>query len=1142
MRDTIHLRDANFMGQWKPLSQRWRELTIPKKLSLAFSAMLALIVLVAVTGYVALTIVRRQTEAAIVTSMEIQRLVLEMEAGLQHARLLEKEFFLRWPLVGFAAARQTYAEAHREQVNRVVLTSVRLQQLISGADVSLALAQGSAELSTYVPLVTLYANSFNEAVELVAELSEEKTGVLSQLAQSSILLRVALQAANDPAMMAQYHEMQTFEREYLLTRQRPKIQSALNVASRIHDAIDRAPEFDAGQRGDALVQLDAYQSVAKGLIQIDNKIRTLRNGFDLQATAVDPISDELISAAKAEAERARDQIARTSRFATTLIIIAVLAALALVGIIASVLNNSITRNVVKLTDAAAQLQSGDLAARAHIDSFDELGQLAASFNAMAARINDLVGDLEGRAAIAQDRLFQAIESISEGFALYDADDRFVLANRKYREMLANISHLASPGVHFEQVVRTGAERGLFPEADGRIDDWVRARVAKHERPQGAFEQRLKDGRWLQISEQKTQRGEIVGIYTDITDRKHAEEALRRQKEYFESLVLNSPVAIVTTDLDSNVVSWNPAAENLFGYSRDEVVSRNLDDLVAQGGATYAEAVDITRTTLNGNLVQLITRRNRKDGSLVDVELLTVPVTVAEENVGFIVIYHNITELQRARQKAEAANESKSAFLANVSHELRTPMTSVLGFAKLIKKRLDELVFPAIRTDDPKTERAMRQVEGNIDIIVSEGERLTALINDVLDLAKLEAGKIAWNMQPLSVPEVIEHALMATSSLFTQKAVALVEEVATGLPQVIGDHDRLIQVLINLISNAVKFTEEGSITCRARQNNGEIEISIKDTGTGIAQADQPQIFEKFKQVGDTLTDKPTGTGLGLPICKQIVEHHGGRIWVESDPGKGSTFFFTLPVTGAGTGEPAEAWIETMNIDTLVKQLQARGVIPNPSSSAEAKKTVLVVDDDPNIRELLKQELEAKGYLVIEAQDGLEALNQLKFGRPHLITLDVMMPDLNGFDIAAVLKNNPQTADIPIIILSIVQDKARGYRLGVDRYLTKPIDTDELLEEVELLLAQGTSKKKILVVDEETSTISTLVNVLQAQGYQVTEATNGDEFLEKARIVKPDMIIVNALLSERHQEIVKSLRFEKGLENVLLFFYQQSTPAI
>ncbi len=295
-------------------------------------------------------------------------------------------------------------------------------------------------------------------------------------------------------------------------------------------------------------------------------------------------------------------------------------------------------------------------------------------------------------------------------------------------------------------------------------------------------------------------------------------------------------------------------------------------------------------------------------------------------------------------------------------------------------------------------------------------------------------------------------------------------------------------------------------------NAELVVSVKDSGIGIAPADQPKVFEKFKQVGDTLTDKPKGTGLGLPICKEIVEYHGGRIWVDSQPGEGSTFSFTLPIIEASTRPDIQPIRRSIDIESLVRQLRER-----VATHESRDKSVLVVDDDSNIRSLLQQELTEAGYAVRLAEDGRKALTLIREETPGLVILDVMMPEMNGFDVAAVLKNDPATMDIPIIILSILEDKERGFRLGVDRYLTKPIDTASLFHEVDTLLDQGKSRKKVMVVDEDASTIRTLTDALETRGYQVVES-KGSELVSAAVLSKPDIIILNSLLSS--DEAVRS----------------------
>jgi len=247
-----------------------------------------------------------------------------------------------------------------------------------------------------------------------------------------------------------------------------------------------------------------------------------------------------------------------------------------------------------------------------------------------------------------------------------------------------------------------------------------------------------------------------------------------------------------------------------------------------------------------------------------------------------------------RELADAASNAKSDFLSSVSHELRTPMTSVFGFSKLIKKKVEQDIMPCLKHCDAKVLRSAEQIQSNLDVIVSEGERLTSLINNVLDLSKLDAGKMEWSMAPVNLVETINHVVAVTTPLVQSKGILLALNVESCLPEITGDRDRLVQVLVNLVSNSVKFTPEGAITISARQDGDELMLSVADTGIGIADENLEKVFDKFHQIGDTLTDKPRGTGLGLAICREIIARHGGNIWVESELGKGSIFCFTLPV--------------------------------------------------------------------------------------------------------------------------------------------------------------------------------------------------------------------------------------------------------
>ena len=603
--------------------------------------------------------------------------------------------------------------------------------------------------------------------------------------------------------------------------------------------------------------------------------------------------------------------------------------------------------------------------------------------------------------------------------------------------------------------------------------------------------------------------------------------VRREKELrgaladLNAILENMADGLLVADAEGRVTRYNTTFARLFCFNNENLTGKTLKELECQDLSRL-----VAKTQANPGMAFTVEVALAKQ-SVGQAKAAAIDRGDAVEMTGTVVLVRDITA-------EKEVDRMKTDFISTVSHELRTPLTSILGFASIVKEKLEENIFPLANISNaaaknPKVRKTTRRVRENIDIIIAEAERLTTLINDVLDIAKMEAGKIEWNPQPIDLEEVLERSLAATDGLFAGTSLEIRRQVEPDLPLAIADRDRIIQVAINLISNAVKFTKRGSVTCRISRDGDFAVFCVSDTGIGIVREDLDKIFQKFQQVGETLTNKPKGTGLGLPICKQIVEHHGGRIWAESEFGKGSTFCFTLPLGLAGEklNLPSQV-LETEEIENLVRQLQERAdATVNPGDRSQ--KTILVADDDPSIRELLRQSLESLGYGIREAKDGLDAIAQVKIHKPDLILLDVMMPQIGGFDVAAVLKSDPETASIPIVILSIVEDREQGYRLGVDRYLTKPIDTKELLRDIGRLLARGNSDKKILVVDRNASALRTLSEVLQAQGYQVCEASESEECIEKAVSLKPGMIIVDSLLSKEHN-LIQTLRFEKGLENV------------
>jgi signal transduction histidine kinase/CheY-like chemotaxis protein len=472
---------------------------------------------------------------------------------------------------------------------------------------------------------------------------------------------------------------------------------------------------------------------------------------------------------------------------------------------------------------------------------------------------------------------------------------------------------------------------------------------------------------------------------------------------------------------------------------------------------------------------------------------------------------------------------KTDFISTVSHELRTPLTSILGFTKIIAKRLDERVYPAVADPDRATERAMTQVRGNLDIIVTEGERLTALINDLLDLAKMEAGRVEWRDEDVDLDAVVRQVSAIVEPFYTEKNLPLHLDLEPGLPVVRGDRHRLEQVVINLLSNACKFTDSGSVTVSTTHTPADVVLSVTDTGPGIAPADRGDLFVRFKQVGDTLTGKPQGTGLGLPICKEIVEHHGGHIDVDSEIGRGTTFSFTLPrPIATTTNEPTTPVLDAR---TLLRDLR-QNIAARRGDHAPH---ILVVDDHQPVRQLLRQELEGHGYVVHEAVDGHEGIRMARALGPDLVTLDVMMPDVNGFEVAAALRQDPTTMRIPIMVISVVHDEGRAQSVGVDSYLTKPIDGADLVAHVEALLAHGGPHRTVLVADPDVTMREKLRAVLADQGWTVVPASGSATALDLARDRPPDVVLARADPTAP-SHLVDALRSDPATQSVVVVLYE------
>ena len=553
-------------------------------------------------------------------------------------------------------------------------------------------------------------------------------------------------------------------------------------------------------------------------------------------------------------------------------------------------------------------------------------------------------------------------------------------------------------------------------------------------------------------------------------------AAQEQRQYFAELVLNSPVAIVTLDVAHRVVSCNPAFETMYGYREADVIGQNLDDLITTA-TTRAEAVGYTEQALASRPVKVNSQRRRKDGTFVDVEVLGVPVVVNGRRVGLMALYHDITELLSARRDAEAANSAKSQFLASTSHELRTPLNAIIGYSEMLQEDAED--------------RGEISAIPDLQKIHSAGKHLLALINDLLDLSKIEAQKMELNLETFALRPLIEQVGTTVRPLIEKNANRLEILAAQNLGSMHSDETRVRQVLLNLLSNASKFTERGVITLEGAREGEAIVFRVRDTGIGMTPEQLGRLFQAFSQAEASTAAKYGGTGLGLEISRRFCQLMGGDLTVTSEPGKGSVFTVRLPAAGPRAEAPE---VSPASVDA-------------PPTAA----TILVIDDEATARDLVTRSLEREGFRVVGAASGLAGLEAARTVHPDVITLDVMMPGMDGWTVLAALKSDPALADIPVVMLSVVDEHHLGLALGASEYLTKPIERERLAA---VLRKYGTrnSARHVLVVEDEPGVRTLLRRALEGEGWAVSEAQHGKVALEHLGQRVPDLILLDLMMPE------------------------------
>jgi len=606
-------------------------------------------------------------------------------------------------------------------------------------------------------------------------------------------------------------------------------------------------------------------------------------------------------------------------------------------------------------------------------------------------------------------------------------------------------------------------------------------------------------------------GGYVAIIRDITRRKLMETQLRLNLAEIESAreraiatvgrlqaILESVgEAIIMVDVRGVCVVANHKIGGVLGMAAEQLTGRSVHELRAMASRSFrtSGALDWNVGPGGGAPVEIGTAivETREEHPRVFHEF-SAPVQSDEGKViGRIYVYRDIT-------KETEVDRMKSDFIATVSHELRTPMTSIKGSLGLV---LGGVAGPL-----PEDVREL------LTIAMNNTDRLVRLINDILDISRIEAGKMEIRRSPQSVADGVHRAVVEMQGYADQRSITMTTVIPDDLPRVMADPDRLQQVLVNLLSNAVKFSEVGSIvTVTAGREPGGVWVRVEDSGPGIAPEQQAQIFEKFHRIDNAASRRTGGTGLGLAICKAIIEEHGGQIWVESEMGKGSAFTFTLK---------AESEPEDFSLPLAV-----------------TGRTVLVVDDDPDIVKLISLSLEQEGFQAIGATSGDEALALARSRRVDAITLDLLMPGMHGLEVARRLKEDPRTAAIPVVVVS-AYTKHRDpemVALGVNGVVTKPIDEAQMLSMIRGIVGERQAESReapvIMVVDDDADVRRIVRVILERRGYTTWAAADGQEAFRMIMEQRPDLLILDLMMPNMDGfQLVRLLRQRRWTQRIPL----------
>jgi PAS domain S-box-containing protein len=590
---------------------------------------------------------------------------------------------------------------------------------------------------------------------------------------------------------------------------------------------------------------------------------------------------------------------------------------------------------------------------------------------------------------------------------------------------------------------------------------------------------------------------FVFLHRDTSLRKRVAAEQQRLAAYNELLLQSTGEGIYAIDLKGNCTVLNRAGARILGLAPEDALGKSMHALIhhshADGSAYPLEQCPIYGVMQSGHGGRVDDEVFwRQDKSCFPVEYSAFPVIHSGYLAGAVVTFADITarkateeELKQVREAAEAANIAKSQFLANMSHELRTPLNAVILYSELLQEEAED--------------RGVSEFIPDLEKIRVAGRHLLALINGVLDLSKIEAGKMDLYLETFDIAKMVEEVAGTVQPLVEKKANKFDIHCPPGVGVMRADLTKVRQVLFNLLSNACKFTEKGTIALEVsrqeKQGRDEVIFRVSDTGIGMTLEQLAKLFQPFTQADASTTRKYGGTGLGLTISKRFCEMMGGAIAVESKLGEGTAFTARFAADVAQTAPPVDETAASPIGEHLLADLPA----------------VLVIDDDPSARDVMARFLASEGVRPVTASSGEQGLRLAAEIHPKVIFLDVMMPGMDGWAVLTALKNDPKLTDIPVVMVSMVNEKEMGYLLGAAEYLTKPIERDRLTSVVKKYSPRG-SASQVLIAEDDEATRQVLRRTLSKQGWKVAEAENGRVALERMTEQTPELILLDLMMPE------------------------------